>query len=72
MTFVELLNESVIVRGVIALIVFGITGSAVVTGQELPAEWWAIVGVTGSHFFSGVQARQTTKAVVEAVRQSAR
>ena len=69
MSFSDLLNQSILVRGLIALIVFGVTGFSVANGKELPPEWWAIVGGTSTYFFSGIQAQQQTKAVVEAVNQ---
>jgi len=71
MSFGELLNQSVLVRGLIALIVFGVTGFSVANAKELPPEWWAIVGGTSTYFFSGIQAQQQTRAVIEAVNQVA-
>jgi hypothetical protein len=54
--FWRLLEESVIIQSVVTLVIIGVIGYMVMTGQSMPKEFWAIAGsVIGFWFGSKSQ-----------------
>lgn len=66
--FVELLRESVIFQGVITLIVLGVWGYLIVTGQPVPDTVQLLAGTVVGFFFGGKYAQQVGRSTNEAVK----
>jgi len=50
-TFIDLFQQSVIMQGLLSLLVIGLWGYMVVTGQEIPSELSALVTLVVGFFF---------------------
>ncbi len=50
-TFLDLFQQSVIMQGLLSLLVIGLWGYMVVTGQEIPSELSALVTLVVGFFF---------------------
>lgn len=54
--FWELLEESVLVQSTVTLVAIGVTSYLVLVGQDVPKEWWTVIGIIiGFWFGSKVQ-----------------
>ena len=76
-TFWRLLEESVIVQSSVTLIAICVTSYMVLTTQDVPKEWWTVMGIiVGFWFGSKVQIASRTaraderKKVAEAAREA--
>ncbi len=61
----QLFQESVIMQGSISLLVIGLWGYLLVTGQEVPAELSAVVTLVIGFFFGSKLALKSAPAKVE-------
>ncbi len=61
----QLLQESVIMQGLISLLVVGLWGYLLATGQEVPSELSAIVSLVIGFFFGSKLALKSAPAKVE-------
>lgn len=64
----DLLESSVIFRGLLSTLVLGTTAALIVNQSQVPPEWWAIVGMTSAYFFQGANNASLIRATGHAVR----